>query len=187
MQTDAMNAGVNPGGLKSRMEIRVLICYILVNSKSPVPLETVKEQLHFDGIANYFETAFAISELEESGAIVSSKDENNVKLYSATDEAVRVSRELSGNLPYSVRERSLNLTERIIKRRRYERENNVTIETSENGVYITCSAMEKDLTLASVTLLVPDKDTANKIKERFLKNPAETLIKATEALIDTEI
>ena len=67
MQTDAMHAGVAPGGLKSRIEIRVLICYILVNSDLPVPLEAVKEQLHFRGIANYFETAYAIAYITSNG------------------------------------------------------------------------------------------------------------------------
>ena len=89
MQTDAMNAGVAPGGLKSRIEIRVLICYILVNSDLPVPLEAVKEQLHFRGIANYFETAYAIADLTDNGTITEDINDSGIKLYSPTDEAKR--------------------------------------------------------------------------------------------------
>ena len=67
MFSDAMSAGVNPGGLQSRTEIRVLICYVLQYSSAPLPLDKLKERLHFEGIANYFETSYAISDLEESG------------------------------------------------------------------------------------------------------------------------
>lgn len=187
MQTDAMNAGVSPGGLKSRIEIRVLICFILVNSSSPVPLERVKERLHFDGIANYFETAFAITELEESGAITSDSDQSGVKLYKATDEAKRVSAELSGSLPYSVKEKTLAISKAITERRLFERENKVTLEPCENGVYVTCFIMEKNLELGSVRLLVPDEKTAILAKERFLENPVKTLVNATAALTGTQI
>ena len=188
MQRDAMNAGVNPGGLQSRIEIRVLICYILVNTNSPVPLETVKERLHFEGIANYFEVAFAISELLENNTIkIDYTEENGIQFYTHNKEAEAVSAALAGSLPFSVKEKAIALTKSIISRRKYERENSVDIKETENGLYITCSVMEKDLVLASITLLVPDEKTANRFKENFLENPVETLARATSALTKTEI
>ncbi len=186
MRPDAMNAGVNPGGLKSKIEIRVLICYLLSNASGPVPLEKVKEQLHFGGIANYFETALAISELEENGTIATTQD-NGEKLYTSTTQSERVANALGSGLPFSVKEKALALTDNIIKRHKNERNNNVTIVKADLGFNVTCTVLEKDYTVASVTLLVPDEETAVSIKNRFLENPMETLVNATSALTGTVI
>ena len=186
MQTDAMNAGVNPGGLKSRVEIRVLICYLLSNSERAVPLEKVKEQLHFGGIANYFEIALAITELNENGTIESFEEDGEM-LFKANAESRRVSDALGSGLPYSVKEKALAITKTIVTRRNNERNNEIEIKETDFGFYITCSVLEKDHTLASVSLLVPDKETALSIKSKFIENPMETLIRATEVLTDNKI
>lgn len=181
MISDAMNAGVNPGGLQSRTDIRVLICYILEKNPSPVPLDLVKEQLHFEGIANYFETAFAITELQESGNIVAAEEEG-LHLYSITDSGRSVCSALEKGLPQSVKDNALKITQTIINRRRNERENKVVLEKNDFGYFVTCSVMEKDLELVSVKLLVPDKETAKNVKNNFLNNPIETLVNVTASL-----
>ncbi len=186
MQTDALNAGVNPGGLNSKTEIRVLICYLLANIKGNVPLEYVKEQLHFGGIANYFETALAVSDLEESGTI-KTIEQNGIKLYNSTAESDSVANALGNTLPFSVKEKALSLTEAIVTRYKNERNNKVEIYKAELGFNVTCRIMEKDHVLASVTLLVPDEQAALGVKERFLANPMIILVKATESLTGTEI
>ena len=185
--SDAITAGVNPGGLQSRTEIRVLICYILSNSREPLPLERVKERLHFDGIANYFETAYAISDLEESGNITVSENADGKKLYVANEETKSIAEALGTSVPFSVRERSMDIVKEIISRRKNERENKVLIENTESGMYITCSIMDNDFELASIKLLIPDEDTGKAIKENFLKNPVELLAKITETLIETKL
>lgn len=182
MQADAMNAGVNPGGLQSRTEIRVLICYILDNIDSPVPLDIVKEQLHFEGIANFFEVSYAITELEESKHIIATADENKKHFYSITDEGRNVARTLAPGLPLSVKDNSLNIAKNIVKRVVNEHQNRVSIEKSKFGTHVTCTVMENELELASVKLLVPDEETALAVKERFLNNPAQTLLNITSGL-----
>lgn len=187
MFSDAMSAGVNPGGLRSRTEIRVLICFLLVHTPEPVPLERVKERLHFDGIANFFETAYAIADLEESGNIEVVSEENGLKFYSPTAECKAIVEALGNSVPFSVREKALEIAKEIVSRRRNERNNRVTEEKTENGIYVTCAVMEQDHELVSVRLLVPDDSTAMDVKERFYQNPMQVLINATEGLTGTKI
>ena len=182
MQYDAINAGVNPGGLHSRTEIRVLICYILNNIASPVPLDVVKEQLHFEGIANFFEVSFAITELVESHHISVSLNENNKAFYTINDEGRNVAETLSKSLPQSVKDNALTLANRIVSRMINEHQNRVVIEKSTFGFYVNCTIMERDFEVASVKLLVPDEETALNVKERFLQNPSETLLNITSSL-----
>ncbi len=187
MFSDALTAGVNPGGLHSRTEIRVLICYILDNIKVPISLERVKERLHFDGIANYFELTYAITELEENGNIGVVEEENGVKYYIATGDCSEIAKALGTSVPFTIRERSLDIANQVIDRRRNLRENKVNKERTDFGVYVTCSVMDKDLELATVKLLVPDDETADTVIENFLKNPINVLLKATEGLTGTKI
>ena len=182
MFSDALSAGVNPGGLQSRTEIRVLICFLLDNISSPVPLDTVKEQLHFEGIANYFELSVAIAELADSQHIIPFTNEKNKLFYTISDEGRNVARTLAAGLPLSVRENSLKIANRIVKRTINENQNRVMIEKNDSGIHITCAIMENELELASVKLLVPDEETALTVKERFLTNPAETLLSITSSL-----
>lgn len=187
MLSDAMDAGVNPGGLQSRLEIRILLCYILANTDDPIPLDIVKEKMHFEGIANYFETAFAISELEENKNICVSGQDGNTKLYAITNEGRDVAENLGSDVPFSIRERCLQISREVVARRRNERENRVSKVKTENGVYVTCSIMEKEMELVSVKILVPDDETAGTVENRFLDNPMETLINATSVLIGAKI
>ena len=187
MYSDALTAGVNPGGLNSRTEIRVLICYILNNIKAPISLERLKERLHFDGIANYFEVAFAISDLEENGNIGVFEEENGIKYYVATGDCSEIAKALGNSVPFSVRERSLEIANQIIARRNNQRNNTVSKEKTEYGIFVTCSVMDNERTLASVSLLVPDEETADVVIDNFLNNPIDVLLKATQGLTGTKI
>ncbi len=187
MFSDALTAGVNPGGLHSRTEIRVLICYILDNIKEPISLERVKERLHFDGIANYFEVSYAIADLEENGNVGAVEEENGVKYYIATGDCSEIAKALGTSVPFTVRERALDIANEILARRRNQRNNKVITERCDVGVYVTCKVMDNELELVSVKLLVPDDETAKDVEERFLKNPMEVLIKSTEGLTGTKL
>lgn len=187
MFSDAMSAGVNPGGLQSRTEIRVLICYVLQYSSAPLPLDKLKERLHFEGIANYFETSYAISDLEESGNIGVAYEEKGLKYYIAVGDAKNIADALGSSVPLTIRERTMDIAEQIINRQKNERENKVEIKSIENGVYVTCSVLDGDRDLVSVKLLVPDTDIAETVKENFLNNPMQVLINSTEGLIGTKL
>ena len=187
MISDAMNAGVSRGGLQSRTEIRVLICYILYNLKEPIDIERLKERLHFEGIANYFEIAFAIGDLEENGNIKVEFEENGRKFYGPSGDCDNIVSALGNTVPFTIRERSLDIADQIVSRRRNERGNKVDIEKIEQGFYVTCTVMEKDAQLVSVKLLVPDEESALIVKENFLNNPMLVLLNATNGLLGTKI
>ena len=81
----------------------------------------------------------------------------------------------------------IEIAESITTRRNNERDNKVIKEKTENGIYVTCSVMDGSRELVSVKLLVPDDESADIIKENFLKNPMQVLINATEGLTGSKI
>lgn len=186
-ETDALNAGVRPGGLTNRLAIRILICYIVNESSKPVPLERVKEQMHFDGIANYYETAFAIGDLLEYGNLVKRTDEYGIDVYTVTESGATIARELYTDIPMSIRRDTLELTNKIVKRMYNSRSNKAFKEKKDNGYFVTCSVMENSIELATVKLLVPDEKTADDAIDSFLDDPTKLLIYATKILTGQDI
>lgn len=69
MEFDAFNGGVEPGGLRSKDEIRILICYLLASVGDPLSREDIISIVRDNGLANYFETVDAISEMAKKGLI----------------------------------------------------------------------------------------------------------------------
>ena len=83
MQNDAFTAGVEPGGLQSKDEIRILLCYLLTSVGVPLHKEAILQSVQANGLANYFEVTDALEALCENGNLTRGKD----GAYCATEQA----------------------------------------------------------------------------------------------------
>ena len=82
---DAFSAGVEPGGLYTVQEIKILICYMLLGVGEPLPRDAITDILAGDGMANFFEITAAIDELTRQGHLTEQDD-----LVSPTDTGRQV-------------------------------------------------------------------------------------------------
>ncbi len=187
MEIDATTAGVSPGGLTNRTEIRVLICYLLKAIGQPIPYNFLTDKLSAEGIANYFELCDAIVNLDENGHITSLVDGQGKKSYLITQTGADIADTLERTVPNSIRERACSYIIKLLARVRNEKENEVIITEEEKGFTVTCRAIDGDKVLMSVSILVPNEACAGTVKESFLNNPSETFIKVTEALLDHKL
>ncbi|MBQ7289108.1 MAG: DUF4364 family protein [Clostridia bacterium] len=185
MDFDALTANVAPGGLNNRTEIRVLLCCLLANAKHPVSARLLKEGLHFEGLVNYFEVAYAMEDLLKNGNIQLVEAEQ--ELYAITDSGKMVADTLCGDLPITVLQKGTQLVARILTRMRNEKENKVEFESVGNGCMVHCSIMEGERTVMKVSLLVPDRICGNRIKESFLEDPESVYVDIMEKLTKTRI
>ena len=170
MEFDAFRAGVEPGGLINRTEIRLLVCYILKSIRQPLPGRLIQELFHYEGLANYFEVGQAVQDLLELGNIRPS--EEGQEMYEITDAGRSVVDTLERDLPRTVREKAVRSAIRLLTRIRREQENKVEIMKAERGYLISCSVMDRDAELMTVRLLVPDEVQAKMVKEIFLDDPS---------------
>ncbi len=187
MQADAIKVGVAPGGLTSRTEIRILICYLLNAIAEPIPYNFLTDKLSAEGIANYFELCEAISDLEDGGQISSLVDSDGKKAYIIMPSGVDAAATLERNVPLSIRDKACTYIVKLLSRMRSEKENEVIIKEEKPGYRITCRVLDMDKELMSVSLLVPNEACAKTVRESFLNNPTETFIKVTEALLDHKL
>ena len=166
---DAFMAGVEPGGLTSVQEIRILLCYMLQSVAAPIPRDALTDIITAGGMANYFDTEDAIEDLIRLQHLVQTED----RLVATTVTGNQIGESLGVRIPYTLRERSVKAALQLLKRRKVEQDNKVEIRKTEEGGYeVTCTVMDGARVLLSVTLPVSDAWQAEQIKEQFLTDPA---------------
>ncbi len=172
MDYDAFTEGIEPGGLRSRSEIGILICYMLDYIGKPFPQADLIEIFQEYGLANYFETVNALSELiRNENVAVTDESQGTLVL---TQNGHLISAQLHENLSLTTRQKATAAAAKLIKRRKVERENPVTIMREKDGGYqITLRITDGLRDLMSLTLFVPDIKEANSVKERFHQNPEQ--------------
>ena len=167
MNHDAFSAGVEPGGLYSSQEIKILICYMLAGVDEPLPRQSVLEIIAAGGMANFFEAGAAIDELIRLHNLTEGEDG---WLY-LTEDGRQAASTLSGMIPFTLRERSVQAALKLLTRMRREKENRVTVEKLEHGRLVTCEIQDAGQPLLSFSLRVADDLQAGLIRERFLEDP----------------
>ncbi len=180
MKYDAFTAGVEPGGLRSRNEIRILVCYLLTSVKAPLAEDDLVEIIVENGLANYFEVTDAIAEMAEKGNIILSGE--MPRICTAGDSARMISKQLDFELPPSVREKALCAALNLLDRARREKENTVDVVPAEHGYCVTCHISGGAEDLMNFSLYVPDLAQAGIVKKNFQDSP-ETVYRMLLALM----
>ena len=163
---DTFFAGVEPGGLYTSQEIKILICYMLLGVGEPMERQMVTELIAGNGMANFFETAAAVDELARQGHLT--EEEGRISL---TETGRQVGDTLAGMIPYTLRERSVKAALQLLTRIRREQENTVELEKLDHGYRVTCTIQDSASPLMSVSLRVADDMQAGLIRENFLDDP----------------
>lgn len=170
MEYDAFSGGVEPGGLRNTRDIGVLICYMLDSINKPFPKDDLVEIIREKGMANYFETISAMSELIKCGNAVFT-DENQ-SMIQVTENGKLIANQLNTNLSLSIRQKAVNSIITLMEKRKIENENPVTIRQAENGGYnVNFRITDGMRDLMSLTLFVPTISEANAVKANFHQNP----------------
>lgn len=169
---DAFTEGIEPGGLRSRNEIKTLICYLVSHLDIPLTKSQLNTIICEEGLANYFELNQALSEVIENGNVSISSDVEDPELF-ITSIGKQNTATLENDLPYTVRESAFNAAVRLQTRLRRESEHRIEITRLENGCNITMSVLDGSDALMTVTVFVADYEQALAVKEKFLSDPVK--------------
>ncbi len=169
---DAFTQGIKPGGLRSKSEIKLLVCYIICKIDNGISKNQLNEILTGEGLANYFEANEALAEVVKTGNVrIEYEDEEEILF--PTDLGKANTAQLENDLPYSVRETALNSAIEMKSKLKRAQENSIDIVPHGNGYDVTVSIMDNDDKLMSVTLYVADSAQADYVKEKFLQDPVK--------------
>lgn len=181
MSFDTFDEGINPGGMRSKNEIRILICYLIKSVKAPVSKELILESLQKDGLANYFEASACFDDLVKNRNITV----NGNNKYTLTEDGMMIATQLEDSLAYTVKEKAFHCVMMLLEEEKTERENKVEIVKNERGYNVKCSIISEGLTILSLEFYVPDYEQAKLVKKNFRKNP-ELLYKTTISVLSKQ-
>ena len=154
LEYDAFDEGIEPGGLRSRNEIKVLVCYLLKSIEQPISKQLINEILQENSLANYFEINQAVSDLVRAGSLEEAAQEGDT-VYRVTDQGRSAAQTLEVNLPRSVRE------------------NRIDIEKLENGYHVTFTIYDSTDELLKLTIFVADSMQVETVRKNFLNDPVK--------------
>ncbi len=167
MKRDAFSAGVEPGGLHSHHEIKILICYMLNGVHEPLPRTAVLDIISGGGMANFFDASAAIDDLVERGNL----SETDGGLLSVTEAGRHAASTLADMIPFTLRERSVSAGLRLLARQHSERDNRVEMAPAESGGWMVTCSVGNTAPLLRFELLVGDELQAQQVRDKFLNDP----------------
>lgn len=182
MANDAFTEGIVPGGLTSHSEVKILCCYLLNLQEQPIPHDVFVSALSKDGLVNYFELVSALTELSDSGQIVSDEEGR----YSITDSGRQIALLLSGDLPFSVRSKAGDSLRYMAEHERRSHDNKVEIRRTGTGYEVRCSISDStDGPLYALSIYVPSLSAAYTVRDNFI-DKAEQLLRSDLSLLTGE-
>ena len=177
-----LSAGVPPGGLHSREEIRLLLCYLAGHLAQPLAAALAEQVFAQEGLANYFEYTAALHELLKAGQLVMSNQAGEAVLR-LEGKYAHAAGELAKELPRRVKDRALHAAEQLQAQSRREQENGITVYPAEGGgCYMTFRQGRGSDMLMSITTYAPDRETAEAMRTKFLENPGRVYSAVIEGL-----
>lgn len=180
---DALTYGITDGGLRSTLEINLLICYLVVNSKYKLTEKLVIDTMTEGEIANYFETASALKKLIERKTIVFDASGHLIP----GNNCEKLMDLVENDLPYSIRKKSIELSAKLAVKELYREENKVEINKNDDGSFsVTMHIQEQGKDFMTLTLSLPTSAQAEMVKDRFYDNPPKLYKNLIDYLFEDE-
>ena len=187
MAFDTFDEGIAPGGLRSKNEIKILICYLFNSVNDKMSQNLVVEAIRADELANFFEIVVAFEELVKDKNLLPSDMVDGEQTYVLSNDGRVIASQLETTLAHTVKQKSYDCALRLLSERKTARENFVDIVKTANGFEVKCRVSGGEMDLFSFVLYAPSFEQAEVIKKNFLSYP-QTVYKTMLGLMtkDTE-
>lgn len=171
MAFDTFDEGIAPGGLRSKHEIKILICYLFNSVKGKLSENVVTEAISEYELANFFEVKVAFDELVKSKNLEKSEIVDDEQIYILSENGKMIAEQLETTIALSVKEKALKCAIELLAKRKIAKENFVDIKKTDNGYNLICRISGGELDLLSFTIYAPDYEQAEIMKNSFLSYP----------------
>lgn len=185
MDKDVFTAGIERGGLTTEFEIRMLVCWLLSELKTPVTPTQLNFALQQEGLVNYFELTRAVALLLASGHLIESAPTDGERPMTVTALGEEAARTFARDLPLTAREKALSSAKESLLRERMARENRVDIVETDDGFRLDLAMFDIGSDLMSLSIYAPTRSLCEEMKRRFLGDPT-LLYRAVVAILTGE-
>ena len=123
MAFDTFDEGIAPGGLRSKNEIKILICYLYNSVNDKMSKNLVTEAIINDELANFFEISAAFDELVGNKNLIESDSVDGEQTYVLSENGKIIAMQLESTLAHSVKQKSYDCALRLLSERKTARDN----------------------------------------------------------------
>ena len=171
----------NFGFIHEKLDIKLLILYVLEKLSLPIEENSLSELVLFDGGFNWFDYTECLENLvytgqveqKDNGVIITEKGRRNVNAVAST-------------LPYTVRARADRLVDPVAAEMRRAEKIETFVEPGEDGnLFVSFHLVDDEQEMLSLRLSVPGEEYADRMTGRF-RTHAEKLYNQIIELMLTE-
>ena len=178
---DAFTEGTALGGMRTKNDIRILLCYLLKCLDVPFSKSDLNEALQTTALANFFEINDALSSLTQSG-LAAAEERDGDEYYTLTNAGKTVADRLETELPKLVRDTAVSAAMELLSKEKARGGTDVRIEKLPKGYHVYLSVKDGDVLMMQTVLYAADSIQANSICERFLQAPEKLYAGIVEIL-----
>ncbi len=179
IEYDAFTEGVGIGGLRTKKDIKVMLCYVLSVLDAPISKKALNEALLSTELVNFFEVNEALSVLCANDMITETKEEDDF-YYGLSEKGASIASKLETDVPLYIRDKVVNATISFAKKEKRMRYTHADTEKIDSGYQAVLSLMDGDTVMMKTILYTADKLQANAVCEKFCDDPQ----KLYSAIID---
>ena len=165
------------GFIHDKLDIKILILFVLRRLPAPVEPETLLELCQVDGGIGYFDYSDCISELLKSGHMTEGEEG-----FSITEKGVRNADAVESGLPYSVRSRALKRIAPVEERMRRQAMITARHSVDEKGCMVELAVADGKGEMIHLHLLCSGEEQAKKMEKSFRKDAEAYYQKIVELL-----
>ena len=156
------------GDLTRENEIKVFILYIMSQIGHGLCYDDIANMTYESGYVGYFDFAEIFYKLVESGDIEKTGESD----YHMTERGLAIAKNLGHLISPASKTKGTAVASRYIDLKKSGASFSCTLKQEAQGYRLCCGITEKDQEMLSISLLVKDKATAEKIAQNFNEHPS---------------
>ncbi len=170
------------GFIHEKMDIKILILYVLDLLPGPVDAITLSELVFCDDGIGYFDYSDCLAELVESGQII---DANGT--YQITESGKKNVAAVGSSIPYSVRMKARKVTEPLAERMRRAAMIVARHAKQDDGTFqVELGVTDGVSNLLSMTIMAPTEALANTMEQSFREHAEQIYHDVIRILTESE-
>ena len=172
--------------LRDKVDVKVFILYLLKNVGEPLEYNSINDIVLQDEVVNYFDFAFAFSELLDAKQVQEAGTSGGNKLYAITESGAETLESYESTLLTVIKDRALRSALRLLAFNRTGTQIKSAITEQGEGYNLNCRIFDKEKTLYSVDVYLTDRKYAEKMKFNYDER-AEIIYRGTLALLSGDV